>query len=68
MISIPALDDLVKSYTSKPVYGLAGVAIMAVDNRDKVVYSGAFGKRSLDPVKEEGMTLDTVQWLGKSRI
>ncbi|KAG8847529.1 hypothetical protein FRB96_001576 [Tulasnella sp. 330] len=68
IVSIPTLDDLVKAYTSKPAHGLAGVAIIAVNKDNTVVYSGAFGKRSLDSANAQGekMTLDTVHWLASA--
>ncbi|KAG8981392.1 hypothetical protein FRB93_008702 [Tulasnella sp. JGI-2019a] len=62
-MSIPVIDDLIKSYPAKPAHGLAGVAVMAVDKEGNAIYSNALGKRSLDPAKDEAITLDTVHWI-----
>ncbi|KAG8993882.1 hypothetical protein FRB94_010312 [Tulasnella sp. JGI-2019a] len=66
VVSVPSIDDLVNSYISKSTDGLAGVAIMAIGKSNKIIYSGAFGKRTLDPAIDEAMTLDTVQWIASS--
>ncbi|KAG8978858.1 hypothetical protein FRB94_012709 [Tulasnella sp. JGI-2019a] len=63
IVSIPAIDDLINSYLTKPAHGLTGVAVMAVNKEGEAIYSNALGKRSLDPAKDEPMTLDTVHWI-----
>jgi len=62
-VSIPEVDSVLKSYVGKPINGLLGIAAMAVNREGQIAYSGAFGRRSLDPTNTKAMTLDTVCWI-----
>jgi len=61
-VSIPEIDDLLKSYTDRP-NGIAGLAVVAVDKDGKTIYSGTSGKTSVDPSKATPMTMDSVYWI-----
>ncbi|KDQ13505.1 hypothetical protein BOTBODRAFT_369468 [Botryobasidium botryosum FD-172 SS1] len=62
-MSIPEIDDLLKSYTDKPD-GLLGLAVIAVDRDSRTVYSGTAGKTSTDPSTAVPMSIDnTVHWI-----
>jgi len=61
-VSIPEIDDLLKSYTDRP-NGLTGLAAIAVDKDGHIVYSGTSGKTSVDPSKATPLTMDNVHWI-----
>jgi len=61
-VSIPEIDNLLKSYTDRP-NGLAGLAVIAVDKDGKTIYSGTSGKTSVDPSKAIPVTMGNVYWI-----
>ncbi|KAG8884487.1 hypothetical protein FRB98_002386 [Tulasnella sp. 332] len=63
IVRVPVIDSILETYIIKPEHGLSGVAAVAVNRSGEVVYSGAFGRRSLDPLEEGPMRLDTVNWI-----
>lgn len=66
IVSVPAVDGILERYIARFECGLSGVAAMAVNRAGGIVYSGAFGRRSLDVSEQGPMRLDTVGWIGKS--
>ncbi|KAG8993880.1 hypothetical protein FRB94_010310 [Tulasnella sp. JGI-2019a] len=63
IVPVLAIDALIQSYLDKPANELAGLVIMAVDKKGKFIYRNALGKRSVNPGKNEAMTMDTVHWI-----
>lgn len=67
VVSNPEIDTELVPFFNRPknLNGLSGVAIMAVDREGQVIYSNAFGRRSLNAAEGEAMSTDTLCWIGE---
>lgn len=64
IVSVPAIDYILETYTARLEHGLSSIAAIAVNAEGEIVYGGAFGRQSLDPSEDGSMRLDTVGWIG----